>query len=246
MTKHLNFPGLAIVKTILVHRCQREVCWPLIFSMHVKKRPPPQKVMNSKGILPKMAFIQVSCRKLSVTPMKTLLVNWQRVQLCWCIAQNLNWWHSVILCSALVEWGVCINSKWLLARQCLLSCHSMRSRSWQLPHCDIRHVVSTQTHQWFWDRKSRWSYHHPESLLFQYHTGRCRQRHHPENRCAYLALPSLEGIKHGWHVGVGLDPPLTELLRYHRPTLWGVCHGAFQECCVEFFCRGEAREQLYR
>lgn len=28
-------------------------------------------------------------------------------------------------------------------------------------------------------------------------------------RCAYLALPSLEGIKHGWHVGVGLDPPLT-------------------------------------
>lgn len=31
--------------------------------------------------------------------MKTLLVNWQQVQLCWCIAQNLNWWHSVMLCS---------------------------------------------------------------------------------------------------------------------------------------------------
>ena len=36
------------------------------------------------------------------------------------------------------------------------------------------------------------------------------------------------------------------LFRYYRPILWGVCHGAFQECCVEFFCRGEAREQLYR
>lgn len=167
--------------------------------------------------------------------MKTLLVNWQRVQLCWCIAQNLNWWHSVILCFALVERGVCINSKWLLARQCLLSCHSMCSRSWQLPHCDIGHIVSTQTHQWFWDQKSRWSYHHRESLLFQYHTGCCRQRHHPENRCAYLALPSPAGIKHGWHVGVGLDPSLTALLRYHRPILWGVCNGAFQECCVEIF-----------
>ena len=53
-----------------------------------------------------------------------------------------------------------------------------------------------------------------------------------------------------WHVGVGLDPPLTALCcldtRYHRPTLWGVCNGAFQECCVEFFCTGEASEQLYR
>lgn len=54
-------------------------------------------------------------------------------------------------------------------------------------------------------------------------------------RCAYLALPSPAGIKHGWHVGVGLDPSLTALLRYHRPTLWGVCNGAFQECCVEIF-----------